>query len=111
FNTDNQNALPTAYDAVYQNKAIINPVSTNFKIGSLAGSYEDNKDYITGVNNITEQEFYAVITHINILSSATIELDALSRITAISNIARAFRISVADLIELMAIWNLGTSIS
>jgi len=112
FNNDAQQALATDYAGVYLNKAIINPVSDNFMDPqALIGSYESNKDYIIAANSISEQDLYAILGHMSVAPAAAMELDMLSRITALADIARVSRISVISLMALMGIWDTGTVIS
>mgnify|MGYP001078801579 CR=1 FL=1 len=112
FNNDAQQALATDYAGVYLNKAIINPVSDSFMDPqALIGSYESNKDYIIAANSISEQDLYAILGHMSVAPAAAMELDMLSRITALADIARVSRISVISLMALMGIWDTGTVIS
>ncbi len=77
FDSDTQDPLPSLYDTLFRNKAILNPPDPNFKeLGVIVGSYAQNSGTIMAAFNIKEDELAFFVGD----GSSATSLEALSYI-------------------------------
>lgn len=111
YNSDTQNTLPSVYDSLFRNKAIINPNDPVFDDLAFPGSvsYVDHKGTILAATNIKEEELDQLYDFVS-PADPDLSLTTLSRVYALSLLASDMRISVKDLLRIFSLYDLTNSI-
>lgn len=108
FNADNQDSLPSVYDNIFKNKAIINPPDPSFANPDLLpATYIGHTGTIIGAISITEEELIKLFAFVNAppASNAThLDLPVLSRVYAFSILAKGLNISIDTLLRICALY-------
>lgn len=104
--SDNAATLPSVYDSLFRNKALINPPEAAFNLpGSITGTYQERSGTLVAAFNIKEEELFQLLQFLGINVDATVPpavtLDALSRVYGLINMANGTGISIADLLVIM----------
>jgi len=106
YDNDNQNNLPTVYETLFKNKALVNPPETYFNNpDAIVGSYQERSGTIVAAFNIKEEEFYMLLDFLGINKTSAIPagtgLNILSRIYGLVQLAKGTNLSIKDLLRVL----------
>lgn len=104
YNGENQDELPSVYDSLFRNKALINPPETFFDNPSaIVGTYKERAGTIVAAFNIKEEELFQMLKFLGIDVNAVIppaiDIKALSRVYGMTQLAKGLGISSAALLS------------
>jgi hypothetical protein len=101
FDSDNQDLLPSVYDNLFRNKAVMNPPSDHFpENGTITGTYTDITPAVLAAFGLEEDELNDLLTY---WSVNTVSLAALSPVYGSALLARGLNMPVASLIQLASL--------
>lgn len=107
FNSDNQDVQPSVYERLFQNKAVTNPPDAAFQNpASFSISYQTGLSTIVSVTNISMDELTALLSHMAITPSTTIQLTLLSKVYATVLMIRGLGVSVNEFIRISLLNNI-----
>ncbi|WP_118973119.1 Tc toxin subunit A-related protein [Taibaiella koreensis] len=107
FNSDNQDLLPSVYDRIFRNKAVLNPADPNFgDNGAFTGTYSDNTASLVAALGIAEEDFLALLADRGILPAQATVLGALSPVFGLTLLAKGLNMPVKDLLQWRAYFNI-----
>jgi len=107
FNSDNQDLLPSVYDRIFRNKAVLNPADPNFlDNGSFNGSYSTNTASLVAALGISEEDFLALLSDRGISPAQTTVLGALSPVFGLALLAKGLSMPVKDLLQWRSYFNI-----
>ncbi|MFA6060115.1 MAG: neuraminidase-like domain-containing protein [Taibaiella sp.] len=109
YNSDAQNKLPSVYDSLFRNKAIINPNDEAFDDPDFPGSpvsYIGHKGTILAATNITEEELDLLYRFIDPFGFRALSLPNLSKVYALSLFASGMHISVTELLQIFDLYSI-----
>lgn len=100
FNSDNQDMLPSVYDRIFRNKAVLNPPDPNFKDnGVFQESYITNTASLIAALGIGEEDFLALLADRGIQAATPTLLNALSPLFGLALLAKGLNMPVKDLLQ------------
>jgi hypothetical protein len=101
FNTAGQPVIPSLFDQLFRNKTVVNPPDEAFANGpdSLSGGLAERSATICAALGIRAEDFALLLADPVVLADGTLTLENLSRLYRHVTLARALRLSVADLLS------------
>jgi len=109
YDSDAQHALPSVYDSLFRNKAIVNPNDEAFDNPGFPApqvSYGGHKGTILAATNINEKELDLLYRFIDPFGPRVLSLPNLSRIYALSLLASGMQITVKELLQIFSFYNI-----
>ncbi len=109
FSSDSQQMLPSVYDNLFRNKAVLNPPNSNFnEDGPVAGiNFGDNQSAIIAAMGISEEELMAILSIGYGDDSTEVSLDILSQIYGFVTLFKGLKIPLLDAVRLWKLFNAG----
>ena len=106
YSNDSQNDLPSVYDTLFQNKALVNPPETYFNNpDAISGTYQERSGTIVAAFNIKEEEFFMLLNFLGINKASAIPavtgLNILSRVYGLVQLAKGTGLSIKELLRLL----------
>lgn len=111
FDSESQETLPSVYDRIFRNKAVLNPPYANFmEDGIFDGQNSENKAELTAALGVGEEDFLSLLADRNISIVADTTLSDISVVYGLALLARGLNISVSDLLTFRRYLNIAPSI-
>ncbi len=106
YTNDSQNNLPSVYDTLFKNKALVNPPEPYFNnVEAIAGTYQERSGTIVAAFNIKEEELFMLLDILGIDKTSAIPavtgLNILSRVYGLVQLAKGTGMSVKELLRLL----------
>lgn len=101
FAGTSQDLLPSVYDTLFRNKAVLNPPDSNFNDPTLiTGSYTTLAGTIVAACNIKQEELFQILQFLQVPAANNVTLRVLSRIYAFGQLSKGLGIAIRDLLRM-----------
>lgn len=110
FNAENQREMPSVYDQLFRNKAVMNPPAYQFQPnGSILGAYSSVMATLQSALGISEEEVYAIAGYlgVNTAANAVVSLADVSTIYGIAQLCKGLKLPVTDLLRIVRFLEIG----
>jgi hypothetical protein len=107
FSSDSQQALPSVYDSLFRNKAVLNPPNNNFsEDGPVSGlNFGDNQSTIIAAMGISDEELIAILSLGYGDFSTAVTFETLSPVYGFVTLFKGLKIPLPEAVRLWKLFN------